>query len=79
MKLLLILLMGFLKMIPALTQDFDPAGIKVRLENTTNDTSMRMVLFDSRILCLFRDQFDSSLFYAERSIALAKKIKFSIK
>jgi hypothetical protein len=30
MKLLLILLMGFLKMIPALTQDFDSAGIKVR-------------------------------------------------
>jgi two-component system, NtrC family, sensor kinase len=77
MKLLLLLLMGFLKMIPALTQDFDPADIKVRLGNTTNDT-LRMVLFDSVSFAYSEINSDSSLFYADRSIALAKKLNFPL-
>ena len=74
MKLLLILLMGFLKMIPALTQEFDFADIKTRLENTTNDT-LRMVLFDSLSFAYSENNSDSSLFYAERSIDLSRKLR----
>src|SRR5215203_410947 len=74
MKLLLILLIGFLKMMPALTQEFDFAYIKARLGNTTNDT-LQMVLFDSLSFAYSEINSDSSLFYADRSIELAKKLK----
>ena len=77
MKPLLILLMGFLKMIPALTQDFDQVGIKTRLENTTNDT-LRMVLFDSLSFAYSEINSDSSLFYADKTIDLAKKLDFPL-
>ncbi|TMI65895.1 MAG: hypothetical protein E6H07_08310 [Bacteroidetes bacterium] len=77
MKPLFIFLMVFLKMIPALAQEFDPVGIKARLENTTNDT-LRLVQFTSLSFAYSEINSDSSLFYAERSISLARKLKFPL-
>ena len=77
MKPLLILLLVFLKIIPALTQEFDPLGLKTRLKSTTNDT-LRMVQYDSLSFAYSEINSDSSLFYADRSINLAKKLNFPL-
>src|SRR5436190_1795388 len=77
MKPLFIFLMVFLKMIPALAHGFNPVGMRARLENTTNDT-FRLVQFTSLSFAYSEINSDSSLFYAERSISLARKLKFPL-
>src|SRR5688572_28197667 len=77
MRPLLILLMVFLKMIPALAQQFDHVEVKFRLENATNDT-LRMVLLNSVSFAYSETNSDSSLLYAERSIDQSRKLRYPL-
>jgi len=77
MKPLLVLLVVFLKTIPAFAQQLDPVRLKSRLENTTNDT-LRLVQLDSLSFFYSEVNSDSSLFYAEKSISLSRKLKFPL-